>query len=145
MVGAGIVGLSCAWSLQEYGVEVRVVDRMHPGSGASWQNAGFVSPAGAIVAPGVARYDAPGETWLGPFEPQPATMPEVELLARLLTEGGLPTQAMADARGPRSVALPGMPSGRGCASTGATSDQSRPAIAEDFLKASCSRASFGSA
>ena len=62
---------------------------------------GSILPAGAIVAPGVVRYDAPGETWLGPFEPQPAAMVEVELLARLLTEGGLPTQALADARGPQ--------------------------------------------
>ena len=62
---------------------------------------GSILPAGAIVAPGVVRYDAPGETWLGPFEPQPASMAEVELLARLLTEGGLPTLALADARGPQ--------------------------------------------
>jgi D-amino-acid dehydrogenase len=40
-----MVGLSCAWSLQEQGVEVEVVDRRHPGAGASWGNAGFVAPA----------------------------------------------------------------------------------------------------
>ena len=47
VVGAGIVGMSCAWSLQDHGVEVRVVDRLQPGAGASWQNAGL-RVAGAL-------------------------------------------------------------------------------------------------
>lgn len=60
---------------------------------------GTTLPAGAVTAPGVVRYDAPGGTWLGPFEPKPATLAEVEHLAGLLTKGGLPTHGMADARG----------------------------------------------
>lgn len=51
VVGAGIVGLSCAWSLQEYGVEVEVLERRHVGSGASWGNAGYVSPAFTVPLP----------------------------------------------------------------------------------------------
>jgi D-amino-acid dehydrogenase len=51
VVGSGIVGLSCAWSLQELGIEVCVVDRSHPGAGASWQNAGLVSPAMSVPLP----------------------------------------------------------------------------------------------
>lgn len=51
VVGAGIVGLSCAWALQEEGVEVCVVERRSPGSGASWQNAGYVSPALCVPLP----------------------------------------------------------------------------------------------
>jgi D-amino-acid dehydrogenase len=51
VVGAGIIGLSCAWSLQEYGVEVQVVDRRQVGAGASWGNAGYVSPAHAVPLP----------------------------------------------------------------------------------------------
>lgn len=51
VVGAGVVGLSCAWSLQDYGVEVTVVDRRHAGAGASWGNAGVVSPALAVPLP----------------------------------------------------------------------------------------------
>ena len=43
--------------------------------------------------------DAPGDSWLGPFEPQPAGMDEVRQLAGLLTDGGLPTVALADSRG----------------------------------------------
>src|SRR5690349_23119630 len=45
VVGAGIVGLSTAWFLQERGVEVTVVDRTGVAAGASWGNAGWISPA----------------------------------------------------------------------------------------------------
>jgi D-amino-acid dehydrogenase len=45
VVGAGIVGLSTAWFLQERGVEVTVVDRSGVAAGASWGNAGWVAPA----------------------------------------------------------------------------------------------------
>ena len=51
VIGAGIVGLSCAWSLQEHGIEVCVVDRARPGAGASWQNAGLVAPAVCVPLP----------------------------------------------------------------------------------------------
>jgi D-amino-acid dehydrogenase len=51
VVGAGIVGLSCAFSLQEYGIEVVVVDRGTVGAGSSWGNAGYVSPAHAVPLP----------------------------------------------------------------------------------------------
>jgi 2-dehydropantoate 2-reductase len=62
---------------------------------------GTILPAGALTGPGVVRFDAPGETWLGPFEPKPASMVEVETLAALLTRAGLPTHALKDARGPQ--------------------------------------------
>jgi D-amino-acid dehydrogenase len=45
VVGAGIVGLSTAWFLQERGVDVTVVDRGGVAAGSSWGNAGWVSPA----------------------------------------------------------------------------------------------------
>lgn len=44
VVGAGVIGLSVAWFLQDQDVEVTVVDRSRPGAGASWANAGLVSP-----------------------------------------------------------------------------------------------------
>jgi D-amino-acid dehydrogenase len=51
VVGAGIVGLSVAWSLQEYGIDVQVIDRRQVAAGASWGNAGYVSPAEAVPLP----------------------------------------------------------------------------------------------
>ncbi|MBP2455598.1 NAD(P)/FAD-dependent oxidoreductase [Mycolicibacterium lutetiense] len=58
VVGAGIVGLSTAWFLQEHGVEVTVVDRTGIGAGASWGNAGWVSPTLTIPLndPALLRY-----------------------------------------------------------------------------------------
>ncbi len=58
VVGAGLVGLSVAWFLQEHGVEVCVVDRSGVAAGASWGNAGWLSPALAVPLPepSVLRY-----------------------------------------------------------------------------------------
>jgi 2-dehydropantoate 2-reductase len=91
---------------------------------------GSIVTAGAIAAPGVVRYDAPGDSWFGPFEPRPAPMGEVEQLARLLTDGGLRTHALRDARGPQwtkvifnaatspLAALTGLSVGRVCTDPG---------------------------
>ncbi|WP_426592399.1 ketopantoate reductase family protein [Cellulomonas sp. McL0617] len=62
---------------------------------------GSIITAGAVTAPGTVRYDAPGDSWFGPFEPSPARSDEIAQLAELLTRGGLRTHAMADARGPQ--------------------------------------------
>ncbi|MQA03465.1 MAG: FAD-dependent oxidoreductase [Streptosporangiales bacterium] len=58
VVGAGVVGLSTAWFLQQHGLEVTVVDRREVAAGASWGNAGWLSPALAIPLnePSVVRY-----------------------------------------------------------------------------------------
>ncbi|SFW85577.1 NAD(P)/FAD-dependent oxidoreductase [Amycolatopsis australiensis] len=58
VVGAGVVGLSTAWFLQERGVAVTVVDRARVAAGASWGNAGWISPGLAIPLnePAVLRY-----------------------------------------------------------------------------------------
>ena len=44
IIGAGIVGICCALSLQEKGWQVHLIDRDEPGQGASMGNAGIVSP-----------------------------------------------------------------------------------------------------
>lgn len=51
MVGAGVVGLSTAWFLQEFGVCVTVIEAIRPGAGASWGNAGWVAPSLATPLP----------------------------------------------------------------------------------------------
>lgn len=58
VVGAGIVGLSTAWFLQERGVEVTVYDGDRAASGASWGNAGWLTPAltAPLPEPDVLRY-----------------------------------------------------------------------------------------
>ncbi|MCT1458367.1 FAD-binding oxidoreductase [Aestuariimicrobium sp. p3-SID1156] len=58
IVGAGIVGLSTAWFLQERGVRVTVLDRTGVAAGASWGNAGWISPGMSIPLsePSVLRY-----------------------------------------------------------------------------------------
>ena len=60
---------------------------------------GVTLPAGQVVEPGVIRMIGPGPTWIGPFEPRPATPEEIEDLAGWLNESGLETRARADARG----------------------------------------------
>jgi len=60
---------------------------------------GTTFPAGRVVAPGVVQMDVAGDTWIGPFEERPASIEEVEALADAMTRGGMPTKALADARG----------------------------------------------
>lgn len=51
VIGAGVVGLSTATFLARAGVEVTVVDRVGVAAGASWGNAGFLTPALATPLP----------------------------------------------------------------------------------------------
>ena len=62
---------------------------------------GTTFPAGRVVEPGHVQWDVKGDTTLGPFEPSPAPLEEVERLAEACTRAGLPTEAVADARGPQ--------------------------------------------
>jgi 2-dehydropantoate 2-reductase len=62
---------------------------------------GTTFPAGRVVEPGHVQWDVKGDTTIGPFEPSPAPMQEVERLAEACTRAGLPTAAVADARGPQ--------------------------------------------
>jgi 2-dehydropantoate 2-reductase len=62
---------------------------------------GTTFPAGRVVEPGHVQWDVRGDTTIGPFEPHPAPLAEVERLAEACTRAGMPTQAVADARGPQ--------------------------------------------
>jgi 2-dehydropantoate 2-reductase len=62
---------------------------------------GTTFPAGRIVEPGHVHWDVKGDTTIGPFEPSPAPMEEIERLADACTRAGMPTAAVADARGPQ--------------------------------------------
>ncbi len=62
---------------------------------------GTTFPAGKVTAPGVVQWDVKGDTTLGPYEPKPAPQAEIERLADACTRGGMPTKAVADARGPQ--------------------------------------------
>lgn len=58
IVGAGVVGLSVAWFLQEHDVDVTVFDADASARGASWGNAGWLTPSltTPLPEPSVLKY-----------------------------------------------------------------------------------------
>jgi glycine/D-amino acid oxidase-like deaminating enzyme len=58
VVGAGMVGLATAWFLQESGAQVTVYERDRVAAGASWGNAGWLTPSlsAPLPEPAVLRY-----------------------------------------------------------------------------------------
>jgi len=78
IIGAGVVGLSTALYLQRDGMQVTVLDPLGPAGGASFGNAGMLSPdtAAPIAMPGMLR-KVPG--WLrdplGPLAVRPSYLP----------------------------------------------------------------------
>jgi 2-dehydropantoate 2-reductase len=62
---------------------------------------GTTFPAGKVLEPGRVQWDVKGDTTLGPFEPRPVPPEEIERLADACTRAGMPTKAVADARGPQ--------------------------------------------
>jgi D-amino-acid dehydrogenase len=78
VIGAGVVGLSTALYLQRSGMQVVVIDPLGPAGGASFGNAGMLSPdtATPIAMPGMLR-KVPG--WLrdplGPLAVRPSYFP----------------------------------------------------------------------
>ncbi len=78
VIGAGVVGLSTALYLQRAGQDVTVLDPLGPAGGASFGNAGMLSPdtATPIAMPGMLR-KVPG--WLrdplGPLAVRPSYFP----------------------------------------------------------------------
>lgn len=74
VVGGGIVGLSCAYFLQQEGHHVTVIDQSSMDKGASYVNAGYLTPSHIVplAAPGMATK---GLKWMfnpsSPFYIQP--------------------------------------------------------------------------
>ena len=78
VVGAGMVGLSTAWFLQQQGVHVTVYDRRHVAAGSSWGNAGWITPAltaplpePAVLSYGVRAVLSPSSPVYVPLRPDP--------------------------------------------------------------------------
>lgn len=78
VVGAGMVGLSTAWFLQQQGARVTVVDRAGVAAGSSWGNAGWLAPAltlplpePSILATGVRATLSPSSPVYVPLRPDP--------------------------------------------------------------------------
>ncbi len=61
VVGAGMVGISCALHLQRRGFAVTVVDRLAPGEATSFGNAGVLAPSSVVPVP------TPGIAWKIPW------------------------------------------------------------------------------
>ncbi len=57
VIGGGVVGLACAWSLQRRGFEVTVLEAGQFGAAASAVNAGWITPSLStpLAAPGIVR------------------------------------------------------------------------------------------
>jgi glycine/D-amino acid oxidase-like deaminating enzyme len=93
VIGAGVAGLSTALYLQRAGIAVAVIDPLPPAGGASFGNAGLLSPDTAvpIALPGMLR-KVPG--WLtdplGPLSVRPGYFPRaLPWLLRWIKSGRL--------------------------------------------------------
>jgi len=80
VIGAGIIGASCAWHLQRKGLKVTLIDRVPPGQSCSSGNAACISTSSVIPFsyPGLIK-KVPG--WvldpLGPMRIRPLAIPEL--------------------------------------------------------------------
>ena len=78
VLGAGVIGLSCAYFLAKAGREVTILDQSAPGSGASHGNCGTITPSHAppLAKPGMVRQAL---TWMvqsdAPFYVRPRIDP----------------------------------------------------------------------
>jgi len=51
ILGAGVIGLACAYELSKRGAKVTVIDKAEPGFGCSYGNAGWMTPCFALPLP----------------------------------------------------------------------------------------------
>lgn len=104
VIGAGMVGLSTAWFLQQHGLHVTVYDRRHVAAGSSWGNAGWLTPAltaplpePAVLSYGLRAVLSPSSPVYVPLRPDPR-------LLRFLTGFARHSTARHWARGMRAYA-----------------------------------------
>jgi D-amino-acid dehydrogenase len=80
VVGAGVIGLMCAYELRKYNEHVALIDKGDPGKACSWGNAGWIVPSLSAPLP------APGLTitalkWMmrrdSPFYIDPKALPHM--------------------------------------------------------------------
>jgi D-amino-acid dehydrogenase len=78
VIGAGIIGASCCWHLQQKGLKVTLIDRVPPGQSCSSGNAACISTSSVIP------FSYPGMIWkvpgwmldpLGPMRIRPLAIP----------------------------------------------------------------------
>ncbi|MEV0947960.1 FAD-dependent oxidoreductase [Rhodococcus sp. NPDC049939] len=84
IVGAGIVGLSTAWFLQERDVRVTIVDRKGVAGDSSWGNAGWLAPALTLPLPEPAVLKYGLRAMLNPSSPVYVPLPPDAHLLRFL-------------------------------------------------------------
>lgn len=81
VIGAGIVGASCAWHLRRGGMQVTLIDPVAPGQSCSFGNAACIASSGVVPAsyPGIIR-KVPG--WmLNPLGPVSIRIGDIAALA----------------------------------------------------------------
>lgn len=106
VIGAGVAGMSAALYLQRAGVQVAVIDPLPPAGGASFGNAGLLSPDTAvpIALPGMLR-KVPG--WLidplGPLSVRPSYFPRALPWLLRWIEAGRLNRVMAISDGMRAL------------------------------------------
>jgi D-amino-acid dehydrogenase len=147
VVGAGIVGTSCAFVLQSRGYAVTLVDRLDPGEACSFGNAGVISTSSCVplILPGTLR-KAPA--WLldrdGPLAVDWRDLPSlVPWIGRAWKSSGLPrvraaAAALRDLHGTAVEDHLAQAADAGCSDLVTTSDylhvyRSSDALAQDRL------------
>lgn len=92
VIGAGVVGLSVARSLQERDVDVEVLEGSHVAAGASWGNAGWLTPAlttplaePSVLRTGLRTVLSPSSPVYVPLRPDPRLLRFLSGFARHCT------------------------------------------------------------
>jgi len=96
IVGAGIVGICCALSIAEKGLSVQLIDRDEPGQGASYGNAGIISPWSIVPQsmPGIwKKFPSMLLNANGPLAVKPSYLPKLIPWGLRFLKQGTPNKA----------------------------------------------------